>query len=44
MKEINHQFGNLRVMAFKGEMSAGHEMYLGIGEVAFEGIGSSWNE
>ena len=44
MKESNHQFGNLRVVAFEGEMSAGNEVYLSIGQVALEGIGSSWNE
>ena len=44
MKEINHQFGNLRVMAFKCEMSAGYEMDFGIGQVALEGFGTGWNE
>lgn len=27
MKEINDQFGNLRVMALQSKMAAGHEMY-----------------
>ena len=44
MKEINHQFGNLRVMAFKCEMSAGYEMDFGIGQVALEGFGTFWDE
>ena len=44
MKEINHQFGNLRVMAFEGEMSAGYEMDFGIGQVALEGFGTFRDE
>jgi len=44
MKEINHQFGNLRVMALQSKMAAGHEMYLCIGQVALEGIGSGRDE
>ncbi len=44
MKESNHQFGNLRVMAFKGEVAAWNKVYLGIWLVAFESIGSCWNE
>ena len=44
MKEINHQFGNLRVMAFKCEMSAGYEMDFGIGQVALEGFGTFRDE
>ena len=38
MKEGNHQFGNLRVVAFKREMSAGYEMDFGIRHVALEGL------
>lgn len=37
MKEGNHQFGNLRVVAFESKVSAGNEVYFGIGQVAFEG-------
>ena len=44
MKEINHQFGNLRVMAFKCEMAAGYEMDFGIGQVALEGFGTFRDE
>ena len=44
MKEINHQFGNLRVMAFKCEMSAGYEMDFGIRHVALEGFGTFMDE
>ena len=44
MKEINHQFGNLRMMAFEGEVSAGNEVYLGIGHVALEGFGTFRDE
>ena len=44
MKEINHQFGNLRVMAFKCEMSAGDEMDFGFGQVALEGFGTFRDE
>ena len=44
MKESNHQFGNLRVVAFEGEMSAGNEVYLSIGQVVLEGFGTGWNE
>ncbi len=44
MKEINHQFGNLRVMAFKCEMSAGYEMDFGIRQVALEGFGTFRDE
>ena len=31
-------------MTFEGKVTAGNEVYLSIGQVAFEGIGSSWNE
>ena len=41
MKKINHQFGNLRVVAFESKVSAGNEVYFSIGQVAFEGFGSS---
>ena len=34
MKEINDQFGNLRVVALQSKMAAGHEMYLCIGHIA----------
>ncbi len=44
MKEINDQFGNLRVVALQSKMAAGHEMYLSIGQVALEGIGSGRDE
>ena len=41
MKEVNDQFGNLRVVALQSKMAAGHEMYLCIGHIALEGFGSS---
>ena len=44
MKEVNDQFGNLRVVALQSKMAAGHEMYLSIGQVALEGIGSGRDE
>jgi hypothetical protein len=44
MKEINDQFGNLRVVALQSKMAAEHEMYLSIGQVALEGIGSGRDE
>ena len=44
MKKINHQFGNLRMVAFKCEMSAGYEMYFGIWYVALESFGTCRDE
>ena len=44
MKEGNHQFGNLRVVAFESKVSAGNEVYFSIGQVAFEGVGSGRDE
>ena len=43
-KKLAHQLSNLRVVTLKSKVTAGNEMYLSIGQVAFEGIGSSWNE
>ncbi len=43
-KKVAHQLGNFGMMALKGEVAAGNEMYLGIWKIALEGIGSSWNE
>ena len=44
MKEGNHQFGNLRVVAFESKVSAGNEMDFGIGQVALEGFGTFRDE
>ena len=43
-KKLAHQLSNLRVVTLKSEVTAGNEVYLSIGQVTFEGIGSSWNE
>ena len=43
-KKLAHQLSNLRVVTLKSKVTAGNEVYLSIGQVAFEGIGSSWNE
>ena len=43
-KEVTHQSGYLRVMAFESKVTAGYKMYLSIWQVAPESIGSSWNE
>ena len=43
-QKFTHKGGNLRMMAFEGEVSAGDEMDFGIGQVALEGFGSSRDE
>ena len=44
VQELFHQLGNLRMMALQGEMTTGNEVYLSIGQVALEGIGSGRDE
>ena len=43
-KEVTHQSGYLRVMALKGEMAAGYEMYFGIRQIALESCGTCRDE
>ena len=43
-QKLLHQSGNLRVMAFEGEVTAGDEVDLDIGHIALEGIGSGRDE
>ena len=38
-KKLAHQLSNLRVVTLKSKVTAGNEVYLSIGQVAFEGIG-----
>ena len=38
-KKLAHQLSNLRMVTLKSKVTAGNEVYLSIGQVAFEGIG-----
>ena len=44
LQKFTHKGGNLRMMAFKGEVAAGDEVDFGIGQVTLESIGSSRDE
>ena len=44
LQEVAHEGSNLRMMAFESEVSAGYKVYLCIGQVALESIGSGRNE